>query len=125
MSRVFIFVLLASGLAVTALSLERRRVSHHPLSQSFSRAKRTIYDNLATSWKNKLSFSDVPSDQDGESRPLKDGTVSSTMLSMVASSQEQDHSTHRKHSVKNILWNNNTKLVFYLTVWYLGNIYCK
>lgn len=45
--------------------------------------------------------------------------------SVLKASEDALVSEEKKQGLLERIWNDNTKIVAYLAVWYLGNIYCK
>jgi len=50
---------------------------------------------------------------------------STSALSASEGSLSTDTSNEAKKTFTDTIWNEKTKIIFYLTVWYMGNIYCK
>lgn len=95
-------IVLASGLAATAFSLERSRINS-PVNLHLT----------------KLSASSKPEVQHTSPLFLSAGsTNASPNANLVASSIEPQN-----NGVLSLIWNDSTKLAFYLAVWYCGNIY--
>lgn len=109
-----LIIVLASGLAVTAFSLERRINNGH--------VART---------------NSLPSLKKSSTRLTKESRISTQLLSAsegsseliaaasASSSATTDKSGGGSGGLFGAIWNENTKLSFYLIVWYLGNVYCK
>jgi hypothetical protein len=97
-------LILASGLAVTAFSLER------PVNSRIN--------NQATS--SKIVSRSKPS-------AAFQHSAAQTFLKSAeeASAEVVATKVEPKKSFIDLIWNENTKLSFYLAVWYLGNVYCK
>jgi len=98
-----LIIVLASGLAVTAFSLERR------------------VGNAQVTRANKL-----PNLKKSSQSTLKEARVPTYLLSTEGTSDvvaAATATTEKKSSFLDLIWNDNTKLTFYLLVWYLGNIY--
>jgi hypothetical protein len=105
MAKLTFLIVLASCLAVTAFSLEKPAAK----SARFSNALRPL--------KKSSSFNEKPLPY---SFALSSEGAASTG-EVVASSS----GSNTNKSFIDAIWNDNTKLVVYLAVWYLGNIYCE
>lgn len=91
------FLILASGLAATAFSLERARISS-PVN---------------------LKISTLPAKSKAE---LQHSTP--TFLSAGSSSSNVAAAeVPQEKGILSLIWNDSTKLAFYLAIWYCGNIY--
>lgn len=101
MVKVIKFIILASGLAATAFSLNQR-----------------VSGNKITSLTQRQNL------------PVKNGRSSFLMSSEEASPapaavEVVAAAPAPKKSFIDLIWNDGTKLTIYLAVWYLGNIFCK
>lgn len=100
MVRLTKFLILASGLAATAFSLERARINS-PVNVHLTSLKSVAKPELHHSSPTFLTAG-VPSQSNAE---------------LIASMPQEEK------SLMSYVWNDNTKLAFYLAVWYCGNIY--
>lgn len=96
------FAILASGLAVTAFSLEK---------------------SASTRFSPKSQISTL--NQVSSSAPVHSSPtfLKSADAEIVGASKAP--APVAKKGLLDAVWNENTKLTIYLAVWYLGNIYCK
>jgi hypothetical protein len=102
-----LIIVLASGLAVTAFSLEKPNAARFHSSSALRPLKKS------TSYPERpMQFSSVILSSEGTE---SSGEVVASAATTAAP----------KKGLIDILWNDNTKLAVYLAVWYLGNIYCK
>ena len=97
-------LILASGLAATAFSLERTRINR-PTSAKIASIRKHQAPAIAIEQSSSLVLKSSESDNSAE---------------IVAA-----NATEEKKGFLSTIWNDNTKLTVYLAVWYLGNIYCK
>lgn len=100
-----LIIVLASGLAVTAFSLNAHvsRPNGIPaLKKSTSASPKQRHQRVPTVLLSSEGTADI----------------------VAANSASPAAKTESKGLLSSI-WNENTKLTFYLAVWYLGNIYCK
>ncbi len=103
-----LLIVLACGLAVTAFSLER------PVSNTRLNGKALSTLKQASGSKFQHSH------HAAASTFLKSAETSSANSADIVASTKTE-----SKSLISYIWNENTKLMFYLAVWYLGNIYCK
>lgn len=94
------FAILASGLAVTAFSLEKSTSTRFSQKSQIS-----TLNQVSTPVHSVPTF-------------LKAADAEIVGASKAAAPAP-------KKSFLDLIWNENTKLTVYLAVWYLGNIYCK
>jgi hypothetical protein len=97
------FAILASGLAVTAFSLEK---SANTRFSPKSQISTSLNQGVNTPIHSSPTF-------------LKSADAEIVGASKAAAAPAP------KKGLFDSIWNENTKLTFYLAVWYLGNIYCK
>lgn len=104
-------LLLASGLAATAFSLERARLNNGQSGAKFNALRSpSAASPSSTAVPMKHSFSTIL-------KSAEDATPSNPEVVAAAPAVEE------KKGFLSSIWNENTKLTAYLAVWYLGNIY--
>jgi hypothetical protein len=102
-------IVLGSGLAVTAFSLEGVAAKH-------SAQKLSSLPSRKTALPIKHSMPSYLQCAEGTASPESNDNV-------VAAATPVKEAP--KKSFKELFWNDSTKLTVYLAVWYLGNIYCE
>lgn len=105
------FLVLASGLAVTAFSLERTSFSRINGNSKLATGHSTLRRELLTQPSSTRLYAEDA--EPGSASPA------SSAAEVVAAE------TEKKGGLMSMIWNEGTKLTIYLAVWYLGNIYCK
>ena len=97
------FAILASGLAVTAFSLEKSASTRFSPKSQISTLNQGKVNSPIHSSPTFLKSADAE----------------------IVGASKAPAAPAAKKSLFQTIWNENTKLTFYLAVWYLGNIYCK
>lgn len=103
------FLVLASGLAVTAFSLERTSFSRINGNSKLATGHSTLRRELLTQPSSTRLYAEDA--EPGSASPA------SSAAEVVAAEPE------KKGGLMSMIWNEGTKLTIYLAVWYLGNIY--
>lgn len=99
-------VALASGLAVTAFSLDKR-------------VSAVVTSSKPSTWKA------LPSKQTNALLLKQTQIFASHRDELPTSNVVAKETPGKEKGLLGSVWNDNTKLAFNLAVWYLGNIYCK